>query len=91
MRILPPFHKGVKGFADLAVPLYDLLKKNEPFRWTGRCQQAFEVLKERLMTEPVLALPSDNGQFFLDTDASDQGLGVVLSDRAPSGEERVIA
>ena len=85
------YRRFIQGFADLAVPLYDLLKKNEPFRWTGRCQQAFEALKERLMTEPVLALPSDNGQFVLDTDASDQGLGAVLSDRGPTGEERVIA
>ena len=33
------------------------------------------------MTEPILALPSDTGQYVLDTDASDRGLGAVLSDR----------
>jgi len=50
-----------------------------------------EELKNRLMTEPILALPSDDGQFILDTDASDQGLGAVLSDRSPDGVERVIS
>jgi len=43
------------------------------------------------MTEPILALPTDDGQFVLDTDASDQGLGAVISNQTPSGEERVVA
>jgi len=85
------YRRFIQGFADIATPLYDLLRKNEPFRCTGRCQRAFEELKERLMTEPILALPSDDGQVILDTDASDQGLGAVLSDRSPDGVERVIA
>ena len=85
------YRRFILGFADIAIPLYNLLRKNEPFRWTGECQEAFEALKERLMTEPVLALPTDDGQYVLDTDASDHGLGAVLSNRTPSGEERVIA
>jgi len=43
------------------------------------------------MTEPILALSSDTGQYALDTDASDRGLGAVLSERTVDGDERVIA
>jgi len=85
------YRRFIQSFADLADPLYDLLRKNKPFRWTSKCQRAFEVLKERLMTERILVLLSDDGQFVLDTDASDKGLGAVLSKRAPTSEERVIA
>jgi len=42
------------------------------------------------MTEPILALSSDTGQYALDTDASDRGLGAVLSERTVDGDERVI-
>jgi len=43
------------------------------------------------MTEPVLALPANIGQYVLDADASDRGLGAVLSEKTPDGDERVYA
>ena len=85
------YRRFIKDFSVIASPLYELLKKNEPFKWTDEQQQAFRTLKDRLMTEPILALPSDTGQYVLDTDASDRGLGAVLSDRTVTGDERVIA
>jgi len=66
------------------------MKKGVRFEWNTECQQAFAELKKRLTTEPVLALPTDNGMYILDTDASDFGLGAVLSQQQ-NGEERVIA
>jgi len=41
----------------IASPLYELMKKNVEFVWTRRCQDAFDELKRRLMTGPILALP----------------------------------
>jgi len=72
------YRRFIKDFSVIASPLYELLKKNEPFKWTDEQQQAFRTLKDRLMMEPILALPSDTGQYVLDTDASDKGLGAVL-------------
>jgi len=80
----------IKDFSIISLPLYELLKKDTPFEWTDERQQAFEMMKDRLMTEPILALPSDTGQYVLDTDASDRGLGAVLSKRTADGDERQV-
>ena len=66
------------------------MKKDVKFVWTDECQTAFETLKMRLTSAPILALPTDEGTYIIDTDASDSGLGSVLSQRQ-DGIERVIA
>jgi hypothetical protein len=53
--------------------------KDIPFDWMRECQEAFESLITALTTAPVLALPSDEGLFQLETDASDLATGAVLS------------
>ena len=70
--------------------LHELTKKNRPFMWNAQCQRAFEVLKENLITASILALPRDDCQYILNTDASDVAVGAVLS-QVQDGEERVIA
>ena len=60
------------------------------FNWTGECQEAFLKLKGCLTSTPVLAYPTDDGMYTLDTDASQEGLGAVLS-QTQEGVERVIA
>ena len=84
------YRRFVKDFSIIASPLYDLMKKGVKFCWSDACQEAFDTLKQRLMTGPVLALPENEGMYLLDTDASDTGLGAVLSQIQPEGE-RVIA
>ena len=71
------YRRFVKDFSLIASPLYDLMKKGVPFVWTKQCEDAFGKLKAKLISEPILALPTDEGIYTLDTDASDQGLGVV--------------
>ena len=53
------------------------------------CERTFLRLKERLTTAPILAYPLANEPFIIDTDASDSGIGAVLS-QVQLGEERVI-
>ena len=55
------------------------MEKGLRFNWTGECQQAFLKLKGCLTSTPVLAYPADDGMYTLDTDASQEGLGAVLS------------
>jgi len=66
------------------------MKKGVDFVWTKECQRAFEELKQRLTSGPILALPENEGTYVLDTDASDFGLGAVLSQQQAKGE-KVIA
>ena len=84
------YRRFVKGFADIARPLHQLTEKGKHFRWGEDCQQAFLELKHRLTTAPVLAYPDPAKPFILDTDASDVGVGAVLS-QEEGGMEHVIA
>jgi len=84
------YRRFVKDFSVIAAPLYTLTQKGAEFCWTTECQEAFDELKQRLTSEPILALPTDNGTYVLDTDASDFGLGAILS-QDQNGQEKVIA
>ena len=77
----------VKDFSIIASPLYSLIKKEVSFVWTDKCQRAFDELKKRLMSGPILALPQNEGTYIFDTDASDCRLGAVLSQRQNKGEK----
>ena len=68
-----------------------LVEKNSLFEWTDACQNAFTHLRQCLVTAPVLAFPDYEQPFLLDTDASDVGIGAVLSQISDAGSERVIA
>ena len=65
------------NFADIALPLRDLLKKRNKSRWSDKCQNAFEEIKKVLWTEPVWKAPDLDQRFVLNADASDQGIGVI--------------
>lgn len=87
------YRKFIPHFADIASSLADLTKKRATFVWGDEQQEAFDYLKNALCTSPVLAYPNDEDLFILDTDASDYGIGAVLS-QAPHDrpeEERVLA
>ena len=60
------------------------------FRWGGEQQQSFEASVERLTSPPVLAIPTSEGKFVLDTDASDLAIGGELS-QIQDGQERTVA
>ena len=84
------YRRFVRNFAEIARPLYDLTKKNVVFDWSENCQSAFDSLKHALTVAPVLAFPSAEDSFILDTDASGTGIGAVLS-QVQQGEERPIS
>ena len=75
------YRKHVENYAKIAVPLTNLLKGKEHFRWTEECQQSFESLKVALTTAPVLAKAQITKQFELHTDASKDHIGAVLMQR----------
>ncbi len=77
----------VKDFAKTAGPLHSLAQKTRQWVWTHECDAAFATLKIELTSSPVLVYPQFDNQFILDTDASGEGLGAVLS-QVTNGAER---
>ena len=76
----------VENFSKIAKPLTDLLHKDKKFEWTPKCQESFQMLKDKLTSAPVLAPPDTHKDFVIYCDASRQGLGCVLMQ-----ERKVIA
>ncbi len=81
------YRRFVKGFAQIAAPLHKLTEKGKRWSWTEECEDAFGVLKRKLTSSPVLSFPDFAVRFTLDTDASGDGLGAVLSQDGPTGEQ----
>lgn len=84
------YRKFVKNFAQIARPLHHLTEKGQRFSWSDECERAFQTLKNALSSSPVLAYPTQNDKYILDTDASNESMGAVLS-QIQNGEELVIA
>ncbi|XP_059650519.1 uncharacterized protein LOC132296326 [Cornus florida] len=72
------YRRFIEGFSKIAIPLTRLTWKDVKFVWDHRCEQAFEELKTRLTSAPVLTIPVSGERFVIYTDASHQGLGCVL-------------
>ncbi|CAG8619686.1 24753_t:CDS:2 [Cetraspora pellucida] len=80
----------IKDFSSIVTPLYKLLKLEENFSWKKEQQEAFDELKSRLTSAPILAHPQDDVGFVLYTDASHLALGAVLSQPGDNGLEGVV-
>ncbi|BFF99865.1 uncharacterized protein DMAD_00003 [Drosophila madeirensis] len=84
------YRRFVPDFATLVQPLTKLLKKKTKWEWSEERQAAFEAVRGRLAADPVLACPDFTKKFVLQTDASDYGLGAILTQETDRGE-RVIS
>ena len=73
------YRRFIQDFSKIARPLHDLTKKDAPWRWDSAQQQAFDALKDKITSAPVLAMPRDDGQYRVEADASDYAVGAVLS------------
>jgi hypothetical protein len=72
------YRKFIQDFSRIATPLTALTKKNIKYEWTEAQEAAFQVLKERLSSAPILSLPKGSEGFTVYSDASKLGLGCVL-------------
>ena len=73
------YRKFIPRFADIARPMTNLTKQDVPFEWTLQCQASFEMLKDALITSPILKYPDPNKPYTLFTDASKHAWACVLT------------
>ena len=99
------YRRFVEGFARYAAPLHKLVAKLQPApkkkqtgfnaslrdHWDWGCEKAFETLKAKLISAPVLGYADFSKPFVLEVDASGLGLGAVLSQQQGEGQRRPVA
>jgi len=79
LRFCSYYRRFVRNFSSIAKPLYVLTEDKVKFFWGEEQQHVFETLKQVLTSSPVLSFSVGDGKFILDTDASNIGIGAVLS------------
>jgi transposase InsO family protein len=72
------YRKFIKGYGVISRTLTDMLKKGAPYFWNSDREEAFQALKQALVSTPVLALPDFSKTFVIETDACSRGVGAVL-------------
>ena len=72
------YRRFIEKFSLIASPLHDLTKKNIKYVWSSKENKAFETLKQKLTSQPVLILPDLSKPFEVQCDACGDCLGAVL-------------
>ena len=78
-------------FSHIARPLNELTRKDTPWVWERRQQEAFETLRKRITSEPILKQPQLDQQFEVEVDASGYAIGGVLMQRNKKGKRHPVA
>jgi hypothetical protein len=78
LRLAGYYRRFIPNFSKIDKPMTKLLEKDDKFRWSPQCEEAFLTLKKLLTTAPVLAQPDIDKSFDVYCDVSDTGIGVVL-------------
>ncbi|KAL2083807.1 hypothetical protein ACEWY4_021580 [Coilia grayii] len=77
------YRRFIRNYSTLAAPLTALTCSAVRFQWSSPAEEAFRTLKARFTSAPILMQPDPTKQFIVEVDASDVGVGAVLSQRSP--------
>jgi len=77
------YRRFIEGFFHLACPLFNLTRNDSGWRWGESEQSAFEAIRNRVVSTPILMFPDDTQPFQLEADSSDFATGTVLSQQSP--------
>jgi hypothetical protein len=91
LGLLNYYGRFLPNLSKVIAPLNNLLRKDSVFKWTKKCNQALEEAKQQLNSAAVLAHYSTELPLLLASDASEYGVGAVISHLLPNGDERPIA
>ncbi|GJS19109.1 putative reverse transcriptase domain-containing protein [Tanacetum coccineum] len=72
------YRRFIEGYSKIAKPMTNLTHKKVAFEWGDKKEAAFQTLKDKLCSAPILALPQGTKNFIVYCDASHKGLGAVL-------------
>jgi hypothetical protein len=84
------YRRFIQSFSLISRPLNQLTQKDTPFSWTTKCQSAFDTLKGKLVSAPILIRPDPTKPFILDTDFQKEAIAAVLSQIGPDSKEHLI-
>ena len=91
LGMLNCYHRFLPHIATVLAPLHKLLRQDTTWCWENEQQRAFEAAKKRLQSAELLEHFQPDLELILASDASDYGVGAVLSHRMADGTERSIA
>ncbi len=91
MGLVNYYRSFIPNCSIIAAPLFHLTHKNVKFVWDDKCQKSFELLKEKLVSAPVLMSPDPNAEYYLSVDASTEGIGGILEQKNEKGELHPVA
>nr|GEY48103.1 putative reverse transcriptase domain-containing protein [Tanacetum cinerariifolium] len=72
------YRRFIEGFSKIAKPMTKLTQKKVKFEWGDKQEAAFQLLKQKLCSAPILPLPEGSEDLIVYCDASNKGLGAVL-------------
>ncbi|KAM0708542.1 hypothetical protein Q7P35_005194 [Cladosporium inversicolor] len=81
----------IKDYSKVATPLTELTKKDKAFEWSAEAEEAFQELKTRFSTEPILVIFDPKRPSVVETDTSDKAIGACLSQADDKGKLRLVA
>ncbi|XP_055792713.1 uncharacterized protein LOC129864119 isoform X3 [Salvelinus fontinalis] len=81
------YRRFIRNFGQVAAPLTALTSVKSCFKWSGSAQGAFDLLKKRFTSAPILVTPDVTKQFIVEVDASEVGVGAILSQRFQSDDK----
>lgn len=81
------YRRFIRNYSRLAAPLTALTSTSSPFHWSPKAESAFRDLKRRFTSAPILTQVDPDLQFIVEVDASDTGVGAVLSQRSPADQK----
>lgn len=76
------YRRFIRNYSTVAAPLTALTSSKVPFLWSLSADEAFQTLKARFTSAPILQMPDPTRQFVVEVDASDVGVGAILSQRS---------
>ncbi|MES9884855.1 MAG: reverse transcriptase domain-containing protein [Sedimenticola sp.] len=84
------YRKFIKDFSKICKPLHELTSRKKQFKWSQEAEQAFVLLKQKLINPPILQFPQFDRTFYLWTDSSDSAIGFVLGQKDENNRNTVI-